>query len=214
MYAYTLNNPLRYVDPSGKWSTEIHNAIVDRAFPGLSTAARDVLKRVSEHQDRIFEGQSTSLSYQHSMRAPWETATQAQERLQNFDKKVLEAAQILNSPSKPGDAPQLSALEVFGELLHAEVDGTSPAHEGFQVWEWSCPFAWMGCAGNSIMQHKAQESTISPQRMNQAVGVAQMWFLFTFGEEAYKKASADPEADRKKGQVTCLKDRETGQCVQ
>jgi RHS repeat-associated core domain len=208
MYSYTLNNPLRYVDPSGRWSREIHNRIIDRAFPGLSVAGRDVLKRVSAHQDRLVPGQSDSLSYQHSMRAAWETPAQAQERLQQFSKERLEAAQILNSANMSSDT-QLDVLEVVGELLHAEVDGTSPAHEGFQIWQCGCPFAWMGCAGNSIMQHKALESTISPQRMDQAVRVAQQWFLFTFGETQFQKATTDPEADRKKGQATCLKDRET-----
>ena len=101
MYAYTLNNPLRHVDPSGRWSTEIHNRIIDRAFPGLSAAGRDVLKRVSAHQDRLIPGQSNDLSYQHSMRAPGETAAQAQGRLQQFAKDRLEIAQYLNYTIQP-----------------------------------------------------------------------------------------------------------------
>jgi hypothetical protein len=213
MYTYTINNPLRYVDPTGRWSTEIHNRIIDRAFPGLSPGERDVLKRVSAHQDRLFPGQSRHLAYQHAMRAPWETPAQAQARMQQFVKERREAAQMLNTGNTSSDV-SFDALEAFGELLHAEVDGTSPSHEGFQIWEWNCPFAWMGCAGNSIMQHKAQEATISLERMEQAVGVAQQWFLDTFGDAQYIKATADPEADRKRGQATCLKDRETGQCVQ
>ena len=35
-YTYTLNHPLRFVDTNGKWPTDIHNQIIDRAFPGLS----------------------------------------------------------------------------------------------------------------------------------------------------------------------------------
>jgi RHS repeat-associated protein len=213
MYSYTLNNPVRYVDPSGRWSTEIHNRIIDTSFPGLSSAGRDVLKGVSAHQDRLIPGQSRDLSFQHSMRAPWETPAQAQERLQQFAKERLEAAQILNTGNTSSEVT-IDALKAFGELLHAEVDGTSPAHEGFQVWEWNCVFAWMGCAGNSVMQHKSLESTITPQRMEHAITVAQMWFLYTFGDTQYVKATTDPEANRKKGQATCLKDRETGQCVQ
>ena len=192
MYAYALNNPQRYVDPTGLWSTGIHNRIINAAFPGLSVSGRDSLKRVSAFQDHLFPGQSRHLSYQHSMRAPWETPQQAQAKLQQFAKERMEAAQILNSVTKAPGQPDLSALEVFGELLHAEVDGTSPSHEGFQTWHWGCPFAWMGCTGRSILQHKAQEATISPQRLDQAVRVARQWFLYTFGEAFYSQATKEP----------------------
>ena len=126
------------------------------------------------------------------MRSPWETPEQAQTRLQQFAKERLEIAQALNAGSgSAGGEPLLVALEIFGELLHAEVDGTSPSHEGFQVWEWHCYFAFQGCAGNSVRQHKALEVTISPQRMDQAVGVARQWFLYTFGAEALEAATAE-----------------------
>ena len=41
------------------------------------------------------------------------------------------------------------------------------------------------------MQHKALEATISPQRLDQAVGVARQWFLYTFGAEALEAATGD-----------------------
>jgi RHS repeat-associated protein len=33
-YAYVRNNPLRLVDENRKWPTEIHNKIIQSAFPG------------------------------------------------------------------------------------------------------------------------------------------------------------------------------------
>src|SRR5262249_22746717 len=46
-YTYVLNNPLKYIDKNGKWPTDIHNRIIDRAFPGLSDKQRDTLKKIS-----------------------------------------------------------------------------------------------------------------------------------------------------------------------
>jgi RHS repeat-associated protein len=51
MYSYARNNPLRMVDSNGMWPTEIHDQIIDRAFPGLSNHQREVLKAASYHMD-------------------------------------------------------------------------------------------------------------------------------------------------------------------
>lgn len=39
-YSYAKHNPLRIRDPDGRWPTEIHERIIDRAFPGLSPEQR------------------------------------------------------------------------------------------------------------------------------------------------------------------------------
>src|SRR6267378_695615 len=70
-YSYTYNNPLKYVDQNGKWPTEIHNQIIDRAFPGLSQAQRQVLKDASAHVDRL-AGQTKAHNHEHAMKSPGE----------------------------------------------------------------------------------------------------------------------------------------------
>src|SRR3990170_4073999 len=35
-YNYGSNNPYKYIDPDGAWSTDAHNYFIDQAFPGLS----------------------------------------------------------------------------------------------------------------------------------------------------------------------------------
>src|ERR1700735_4977054 len=43
MYSYVRNNLLKMVDENGKWPTDIHNQIIDKAFPGLSDHERSLL---------------------------------------------------------------------------------------------------------------------------------------------------------------------------
>jgi len=70
MYSYVRNSPLRMLDTNGKWPTEIHDLIIDRAFPGLSAHQRDILKAASASMDHCGMCQSEKWSYKHSMHAP------------------------------------------------------------------------------------------------------------------------------------------------
>jgi len=78
MYAYVGNNPLRFVDVNGKWRTEIHRAIIDGAFVGLTDAQRDVLKAASIKVDGFLNGgQSSPNAYMHGMRGNLQSADEA-----------------------------------------------------------------------------------------------------------------------------------------
>jgi len=78
-YSYTYNNPLRFVDHNGKWPAEIHNQIIDAAFPGLSAQQRNELKRTSAWVDRFPGGQTTAHNHEHAMRLPGENPAAARE---------------------------------------------------------------------------------------------------------------------------------------
>jgi len=95
MYAYVRNNPLLLVDNNGKWPTDIHNQIIDKAFPGLSPSQRAVLKSASRAMDGILNGgQSKGNAYQHSMRAPNESPATAKQETQDFIKTEEHLAQV------------------------------------------------------------------------------------------------------------------------
>lgn len=84
-YSYAHNNPLEYVDSNGKWPTSIHNRIINTAFPNLTASQRQILKDVSAHQDSILSGgQGNSLAFQHAMRGPGESVSQAEANYNTF----------------------------------------------------------------------------------------------------------------------------------
>jgi RHS repeat-associated protein len=84
-YSYVYNNPLRLTDDNGKWTKEIHEQIIDNAFPNLTAAQRQILKNISAQQDSILMGgQANSASFEHAMRGPNQTVEQAQGQFNDF----------------------------------------------------------------------------------------------------------------------------------
>ncbi len=179
-YSYVYNNPLALKDTNGKWPTSIHNQIIDNAFPNLSPAQRQILKNVSANQDGILNGgQSKGLSFEHAMREPGQSVADAQGKFNDFVKTNEDAANNLQIYMSMPDTDQSTeftqlapeALEAFGAALHAIEDSLSPAHAGFQVWDYN-PL--------HIAQHHFNENSISPQQMQNAVNAARGAFNSTF----------------------------------
>ncbi len=74
-YTYCLNNPLLYIDKNGKWPTKTHNALIDRAFPGLTDKQRHQIKKGSEVTD--YKTLIPSEAHKHAMRMQGESVDQA-----------------------------------------------------------------------------------------------------------------------------------------
>lgn len=179
-YAYVYNNPLRLTDDNGKWPADIHNQIIDNSFPNLTAAQRQILKNISAQQDSILMGgQGNSMSFEHAMRGPAQTVAQAQAKYEDFVSGMEDSAQKaqwtfwLKDPLENGESLSDEALARFAEALHAVLDSTSPAHAGFQKWDWRNP--------SLIIAHHNAEKTINPQQMLNAINAAQNSFNLTFG---------------------------------
>ncbi len=86
------------------------------------------------------------------------------------------------------------ALAEFAVALHAIEDSTSPAHAGFQEWDWWNP---MG-----VWQHHWAENSISQQQMSNSVAVARNAFRTTFRRYWYDPLDSSLPLQPKKEKVT------------
>ena len=190
MYAYVRNNPLRLVDNNGKWPTDIHNQIIDKAFPGLSPSQRAILKSASSAMDGILNGgQSKGNAYQHSMRAPNESPATAKKDTQNFIKTDEHLAQV-DQKTTPTNASDINdkSLYMFGNAAHTVADGTSPEHVDAQ----GNPLPWNPLSPSGVEAHVEGEATITPEQMNSAVTAVQQAFQDTYGQAAAQQATTPP----------------------
>jgi len=190
-YSYTLNNPLAYIDHNGKWSTEIHERIIDMAFKGWSEKNIKIIKQASKDMDNpLYGGQNEDRSYQHAMKARKESSTAAEQRMRVY---VLEKVNEARTKYKEGKIDE--GVYAFGEGLHTLMDWTSPAHEGFQDWwlpltpEGTKPEEVAESVSKSVLfyfmykQHSAMESAISAERMGMATGMAFAYTSYVWSEE-------------------------------
>jgi RHS repeat-associated protein len=191
LYSYVLNNPLSRVDADGHWPTDIHNQIIDRAFPGLSNAQRQILKNASAAMDQCIACQSHGNAYQHAMRAPGENIDKAKSDTQNFINGKESAATNAMNASKTTSASGLNkdALTAVGDAMHTESDKTSPAHTDAQ----GNPREWIIM---DFQEHNKEESTISPAQMDSAVKAEQQVFQKSFGADITKQAITPPKKDQ------------------
>jgi len=155
-YIYVLNRPLDLTDPSGLWPTRIHNQILQEAFNGeLNPFDIRELQRISAAQDHLIPGQLPSNAHEHAMRgSAKQRVSEAETLYDNFLAENLSLSKVLLG--NPHYEP--NRWLYLGKSLHAIADNTSPAHEGFQVWE----------LGGAI-DHIKREWNITPTRLRAAV---------------------------------------------
>jgi len=172
-YAYVLNRPLSLVDPTGQWPTfaiwKVHQPAIDRALGHLPRADRAILKDQQSYADRRMF-QTNEYAHRHAMRGPHETAAEARERANDF---VREWIGIAQAHEKEGN-PKLALLSL-GLAMHTVQDATSPAHEGFQLWDerWT-----LGTAEFAAHVDKEEEPTDEQeQRLDHATTLIWEYFM-------------------------------------
>jgi RHS repeat-associated protein len=196
-YTYTLNKPLQYVDRNGKWPTDTHNRIIDRAFPGLSQQRRDALKQTSRWVDRP-AGQTKAHNYEHALRSPGEDPAAARRAIDANIKGHQRAAQRAQGETPPSQVNQITpgALNEFGQALHTVTDRTSPAHTDAN----GNPMEWAGIPVTpaevaAASQHAAEEANITAEQMDAAVKAARESFREAFGDVALQEAVSEPQPE-------------------
>jgi RHS repeat-associated protein len=190
MYAYVRNNPINKVDLTGKWTTAIHEKLIDLAFAGLSNSERYILKNASLRVDSPLTGQFPRTAYQHSMRAKGETVGQAMQNSAAFyNKKISEArTQNADAQAHAGDgsgrseAMKLASLQSVGEAMHMVADASSPQHKGYQVW---APVADPIVS----LQHPSGETKIDPVTQHLVVQQLRAVYGTVYGDEQLQRAT-------------------------
>lgn len=137
-YAYSLNNPYRYMDANGKWPEQVHNKIISEAFQGswrmrLSDKALRMFREASRYAD---EFQSPKYSYLHAVKAPGQSVEEATMLMNDFIKGRVADYKRLMAEGKSDEA-----YFALGMAMHPIMDSTSPSHEGMQEWKnpWTHP---------------------------------------------------------------------------
>jgi hypothetical protein len=122
-YVYCKDNPMKFIDPNGEWSEEVHNKIIEVAFKNLGFSAEQIkeIQKGAAHVDN-FLNQFSSTSYQHGMRDIGQSTEDFQKKMNGF------IDENTNEYMLDGD---LSAL---GAASHTISDYLCPLHAG-QVWD-------------------------------------------------------------------------------
>jgi len=170
-------------DHNGRWPTPVHEEFINKAFPGLSNAQRELLKSSSARMDRP-SNQTQANAYQHSMKAPGEDPAKAKQDAHDFMNEKREAAQSAQGRTAENTS-QINdrALSAAGEAIHTATDATSPAHVDAN----GNPRDWGGIpvVGSGSLHdtevHMAEEANPTPTQFDNAVKAAQEQFREVFG---------------------------------
>lgn len=172
-YAYSLNNPTNYRDPLGLWPTDVHNTILENAFPGLSDSQMRALQQASGDMDELQGDVNANVHGQCT----------------SEQKGDLEACSAGIMGQISGGIERASAsgfnmlgLYELGEALHTLADLTSPWHSDDN----GTPTCWR-CSDMADAVHFLEED-VFPLAMNhymmgrlaQAVLNVQAGFLMAF----------------------------------
>ncbi|MCL5024448.1 MAG: RHS domain-containing protein [Nitrospirae bacterium] len=170
-YAYSLNNPYRYVDPDGKWAEEIHNRIINEAFQGswrprLSDRALRMFRQASAYVDTF---QDPKYSYMHGMKAEGQSVEEATKLMNDFIGGKVADYKRLMAERKTDEA-----YFALGMAMHPLMDSTSPSHEGMQ--EWKSPWTHPMEARDHMYRETSDIFNSNPGFLNKSVDMLRKFY--------------------------------------
>jgi hypothetical protein len=120
------------------------------------------------------------------MRAPGQSVADAQAKYSDFVSTEEAAANNLqiyfSDPDTEMTQINPESLAEFGKALHAIEDSLSPAHAGFQVWDYNPAH---------VLHHHNAENSINAQQMQNAVNAARSAFNTTYSFFGFTAGSND-----------------------
>lgn len=140
-YSYVNGSPLTSVDRAGLWSTDAHNYFIDQFVETYMPEIKGQygfiaqMKAGSAYADSsVF--QASEFSYMHAMNSSAlreKGQDYARQMTCNYTRAYGSEYARLNRSIYP--AYRAKSYFYLGMALHAAMDDTSPAHEGFQTWD-------------------------------------------------------------------------------
>ena len=130
-FGYVEWNPIGNRDPLGLWSTEVHNAILRAAFPGLNAA---LLTAIQQGSGNVDLDQSTAGAPLHAMSRMSDGKNRVEIAKREACKFIQDRLGLYNQYRNSSNPTELyAAYFALGQALHPVMDSTSPAH-GWAIW--------------------------------------------------------------------------------
>ena len=135
-YGYVGGNPMQNIDPWGLWSTKAHNYLLKEYGKGngLNAAQIDSMMQGSSFADSGLH-QLAMFAYMHATTSSSITSkAEACKKSNEFINKWLERSKN-NTKVKSGGRTNFTHSDPYFQLgvaMHTAMDSTSPAHTGFQ----------------------------------------------------------------------------------